>query len=84
MSGLDLTAWESDEEPDFTTEATLEEDETTPPSFEGINEDIVKAAIEKAKMNMNERTKFEYESWLARKYLVIFRQILPKISGCIF
>lgn len=68
---MDLSAWKSDEEePEFTTEAVEEEEEeTATPSFEGIDEDMIKAAIEKAKMDLNERAKFEYESWANSEYL---------------
>lgn len=67
MPGLDLSAWQTDEEPEFTTEPfESEQDATsvTPHAAEEISEDILKEAIEKAKANMNERAKFEYESWL--------------------
>lgn len=67
LPGLDLSAWQSDEEPEFTTESFEgEQDGTsvTPHSAEEISEDIIKEAIEKAKINLNERAKFEYESWL--------------------
>lgn len=73
MPGLDLTAWQTDEEPEIATEQFEgeQEDETsvTPHISEDINEDILKEAIEKAKANMNERAKFEYESWLYGKIL---------------
>lgn len=67
MSGLDLSAWQSDEEPEFTTEASVEE-ETEIPTFEEVNESVIKAAIEKAKVDLNERARFEYESWLNSKF----------------
>lgn len=67
LPGLDLSAWESNEEPEFTTEANDEdEDHTVPPSVEELNEEIIKAAIEKAKLDLNERRRFEYEAWLNR------------------
>lgn len=71
MPGLDLSAWQTDEEPEFTTEPfdgeQADETSVTPHAAEEINEDILKEAIEKAKANMNERAKFEYESWLYGK-----------------
>lgn len=70
LSGLDLSAWQSDEEPEFTTEASIEE-ETEAPGFEEINESVIKAAIEKAKVDLNERARFEYESWLNSKCSLI-------------
>lgn len=72
LSGLDLTAWESDEEPEFTTEASEAEEETVAPLLEGINESVIKAAIEKAKADMNERAQFEYQAWLNGNSFVCF------------
>ena len=68
LPGLDLSAWQSDEEPEFTTEAGAEE-ETATPAIEDVNEDLIKEAIEKAKIDMNERRRFEYESWLNSEYI---------------
>lgn len=70
MPALDLSAWKSEEEPEFTTEADLEA-ETVTAAVEDINEDLIKAAIEKAKVDLNERARFEYESWLNSEYLVL-------------
>lgn len=70
LSGLDLSAWQSDEEPEFTTEPLATEQEeasVTPHNTEEISEDVIKSAIEQAKINMNERARFEYESWLNGK-----------------
>lgn len=71
MPGLDLSAWQTDEEPEFTTEPfegeTAETSVTPHATSEEISEDILKEAIEKAKASMNERAKFEYESWLYGK-----------------
>lgn len=64
LTALDLSAWQSDEEPELATEATNVEEETVAPSFEEINADLVQAAIEKAKIDLNERARFEYEVWL--------------------
>lgn len=66
LSGLDLTAWESNEEPEYSTEA-IDTDEDEVPSIEEISESMIKAAVEKAKIDLNERNKFEYMSWLNRK-----------------
>lgn len=65
-----MSAWKSDEEPEFTTEA-FEEEETVTPTIEGINEDVIKAAIEKAKIDLNERARFEYQSWVNSAYFMI-------------
>lgn len=62
-----MAAWQSDEEPEFTTEPSVEE-ETEVPTFEEVNESVIKAAIEKAKVDLNERARFEYESWLNSKF----------------
>lgn len=68
LSGLDLQAWESDDEPEFITEKLRIEEETTAPILEGFNESILRAAIEKAKADVNERKQFEYEAWLKRMF----------------
>lgn len=68
MSGLDLSAWVSEEEPEYTTESDAEvEAETVSPNIEELNADILLSAMEKAKKDLNERNRFEYEAWLARK-----------------
>lgn len=67
MTPLDLSAWHSEEEPEFTTEATVE-DQTIASTLEEINEDLIKSAIEKAKTDMSERARFEYEVWLNSAY----------------
>lgn len=67
MPGLDLSSWQSDEEPEFTTEASETEVETATPPVEEVNEDLIRTAIEKAKQDMNERAKFEYSTWLNGK-----------------
>lgn len=77
LSGLDLSAWKSDEEPEFTTEADIEE-ETEAPGPEAINESLIKAAIEKAKIQMNERARFEYDAWVNGMYIASTNKILKK------
>lgn len=61
-----MSAWIADEELEFVTEDDLEVD-TVAPSIEELNEDIINAAMEKAKLDLNERNRFEYEAWLSRK-----------------
>lgn len=61
-----MAAWQADEEPEYSTEAA-DIDEHEPSSLEQASESIIKAAIEKAKIDLNERNRFEYESWLSRK-----------------
>lgn len=63
-----MSAWQTDEEPEFTTES-VETLETSTAAFEEINEDVVKNAIEKAKLVMKERAKFEYDSWLNGRFI---------------
>lgn len=68
MHGLDLTSWASEsEEPEYTTESDLPEEPTIAPSVEEIDAEILKNAIEKAKVRLNERNRFEYEVWLRGK-----------------
>lgn len=68
LSGLDVSAWIAEEEPEFTTEADAEaQPDTVEPSIEELNAEIVLNAMEKAKKDLNERNRFEYEAWLARK-----------------
>lgn len=67
LPGLDLSAWQSDEEPEYTTESSEEDEETAAPNVEEINEDLIKAAIEKAKAGLHDRARFEYQSWLNGK-----------------
>lgn len=73
LSGLDLAAWKSDEEPEYSTEA-IDTDEEPITSIEEISESMIKAAVEKAKIDLNERNRFEYMSWLNRKLLKIINQ----------
>lgn len=68
LSGLDMAAWVADEEPEYTTESDADiEVETIAPSIEELNAEIVLSAMEKAKKDLNERNRFEYEAWLARE-----------------
>lgn len=66
LPGLDLSAWQSDEEPEYTTESE-DVEETATSTIEEINEDLIKSAIEKAKADLIERAKFEYKVWLNGK-----------------
>lgn len=73
IQGLDLSAWTTNEDAEFTTEheELFAEQPTTSasPIFDEIDldSDIVRDAVEKAKKSLNERKQFEYEAWLARK-----------------
>jgi peroxidase len=64
LSGLDLSAWKSEE-----IEVVEETSETSlgphVPELEELNPEIVKAALERAKQELMERKKMEYEVWLA-------------------
>ena len=66
LSGLDLSAWKTDladyvEEKPQTKEQQDEIDEISP--------EILNAAVERAKEELNNRKKFEYEAWLERKFI---------------
>lgn len=69
-----MTAWTNEsEDAEYSTEAEeLVDEQTVAPSFEELNKEIIAAAIEKAKINLSERNRFEYESWLARKFDTLF------------
>lgn len=75
IQGLDLSAWSANGDYDFTTEHEEHfPDPTTTtiaPHLEdiGLDSDVIKLAVEKAKKNLNERKRFEYEAWLARKWM---------------
>lgn len=82
LPGLDLSSWQSDEEPEFSTESfdgDSDQTSATPHLNEDINEDVIKEAIVKAKINMNERAKFEYDSWLNGMLLLL---LSLSISSC--
>lgn len=65
LPGLDLTAWKTsdveivDEAED---DATVEET----PELEELDSELVNDALERARQELNERKKFEYEAWLAQ------------------
>lgn len=66
LSGLDVTAWRTE-----TTEVVdeiLEEQKPTPPELADLNAGVIQQAIEKAKDQLNERKRFEYESWKNSKW----------------
>lgn len=72
IQGLDLTAWTSNGESDFTTEHEHLIDPTTTTAAPlidevGLDSDLINSAFEKAKKSLNERKRFEYQAWLARK-----------------
>lgn len=64
-----MAAWLADEEPEYTTESDADiEVDTVSPNIEELNAEIVLSAMKKAKKDLNERNRFEYEAWLARKF----------------
>lgn len=73
IQGLDLSAWSANGDYDFSTEHEEHFPDPTTTTAAPILEDIgldstvIKLAIEKAKKNLDERKRFEYEAWLARK-----------------
>lgn len=73
ISGLDLSSWKSED--DSTSTEALEDIEpiTTPaPFLDELNPELINAAVNRAKESLSERRRFEYEAWLARKFLFRF------------
>lgn len=69
IAGLDLTAWKITEE--AVDDAHDEELVATPGAesiLDELNHDLVKAAMERARENLDDRRRFEYEAWLNRKF----------------
>lgn len=64
ISGLDVTPWHSETEEEV--EEDLEEQTATPPELAELDVDVIEKAIAKAKDQLNERKRFEYESWVNR------------------
>uniref|UniRef100_A0A182RDN6 Oxidase/peroxidase n=1 Tax=Anopheles funestus TaxID=62324 RepID=A0A182RDN6_ANOFN len=62
VSGLDVTAWRSEQ--DDEVEEYMQEEQPTPPEFEELNMDLISSAINKAKTKLNERKRQEYEAWV--------------------
>lgn len=66
IASLDLRPWQSN--PD--DEDAIEHVEIEPEVKEVISElnpELLEAAVERAKLELEERKRFEYESWLSRK-----------------
>lgn len=65
LSGLDLSAWKSEE-----IEVVVETLETAVaphvPELEDLSSELISDAIERAKVKMMDLNRFEYESWLAQ------------------
>ncbi|XP_062547595.1 uncharacterized protein LOC134213069 [Armigeres subalbatus] len=64
LSGLDVTAWRLDADEDVKED--LEEPTTVAPELAELNIDVIEKAIAKAKNQLNDRKRFEYESWVNR------------------
>lgn len=65
IAGLDLTLWRAEVAEEVDEE--LEEQTPTPPELAELDIDVIEQAIAKAKDKLNERKRFEYESWVNRK-----------------
>lgn len=65
LSGLDLSAWKSEE-----VEVVIESLETSVvphvEEFDDLSSELIDQAIERAKTKLNDRNRFEYQSWLAQ------------------
>lgn len=73
IAGLELSAWKAEEDA-VVEEHTPEGDaavQETENIFEDLNPDLLRAAVERARESMDERRRFEYQAWLARKKLSI-------------
>lgn len=68
ISGLDVTPWRSETEEEV--EEDVEEQTPTPPELAELNIDVIEKAIAKAKDQLIERKRFEYESWVNRKFYI--------------
>lgn len=68
MASFDLRPWQTNVDEDA---ASIEHVEVEPEVKEVIGElspELLEAAVERAKLELEERKRFEYESWLARKF----------------
>lgn len=62
-------SWKSNDDSDATEgpEELFEATTTVAPILDELNPELIHAAIAKAKENLSERRRFEYEAWVARK-----------------
>lgn len=65
ISSLDLRPWQSKQEEEELHEHVEMEPEVQEAISE-INIELLEAAVERAKVELEERKRFEYESWLSR------------------
>jgi peroxidase len=63
LSGLDIAAWKIDEF-DVVDEVSDESGAPSIPEFDELSHDLINDAIEKAKIELSQRNKMEYETWL--------------------
>lgn len=63
LTGLDLTAWKTDEVEIVDETIEIGETEHTP-ELEELNSELVEEALERARQELNTRKKLEYESWM--------------------
>lgn len=67
MPGIDLTPWKVETLEQIEVENYMSEPTKRPEELEELNDELIKAAVEKAKEDLIARRKFEYEAWLQRK-----------------
>lgn len=66
IPSIDLTPWQSQPAEEDDVEHVEVEPEIKE-TLKEMNQEMLEAAIERAKLEMEERKRFEYESWLASK-----------------
>lgn len=65
LAGMDVTPWRAEVEEEV--DEDVEEQTQPPPELAELDIDVIEQAIAKAKDKLNERKRFEYESWVSRK-----------------
>lgn len=71
-----MSVWKSNEDSDATEgpEQLSEPITTVAPILDELDPEMIRGAIEKAKENLNERKRFEYEAWLERNSKLLFNK----------
>ncbi|CAD7078943.1 unnamed protein product [Hermetia illucens] len=64
LPGIDLTPWKVETLEQIEVENYMSEPTKRPEELEELNDELIKAAVEKAKEDLIARRKFEYEAWL--------------------
>lgn len=65
LTGLDLTAWKTDEA-EIVDESNDDETIDEAPELEELDSELVSEALDRAREELNQRKKFEYESWVSQ------------------